>query len=65
MKAYRKQYASTTLAWSGATDGTTKGSYARIQGPRLWIEIATQNGVVLSGTHYHSIERDAKTDYGA
>ena len=63
--AYRKQYAKTKLAWSGNTDGTTNGSYARIHGPRVWIEIAVQNGIVLSGTHYHSIERDIKTDYGA
>jgi hypothetical protein len=65
LKLYEKQYAKTSLAWSGSTDGTTTGSYARIQGPRVWIEIATQNGIVLSGTHYHSIERDSKTDYGA
>jgi hypothetical protein len=31
----------------------------------VWIEIAVQNGIVLSGTHYHSIERDVRTDYGA
>ena len=62
---YKKQYAKTKLAWSGSTDGTTTGAYARIQGPRVWIEIAVQNGIVLSGTHYHSIERDTKTDYGA
>jgi hypothetical protein len=24
-----------------------------------------QNGIVLSGTHYYSIERDSKTDYGS
>jgi hypothetical protein len=65
LKLYEKQYAKTSLAWSGSTDGTTTGSYARIQGPRVWIEIATQNGIVLSGTHYHSIERDIKSDYGA
>jgi hypothetical protein len=65
LKLYEKQYAKTSLAWSGSTDGTTTGSYARIQGPRVWIEIATQNGIVLSGTHYHSIERDTKSDYGA
>jgi prophage maintenance system killer protein len=65
LATYVKQYSKTKLAWSGSTDGTTKGAYARIQGPRVWIEIAVQNGVVLSGTHYHSIERDTKTDYGA
>jgi hypothetical protein len=62
--AYKKQYSKTKLAWSGSTDGTTTGGYVRLHGPRVWIEIAVQNGVVLSGTHYHSIERDIKTDYG-
>jgi uncharacterized protein DUF3500 len=65
LKLYVEQYAKTSVAWSGSTDGTTTGSYARIQGPRVWIEIATQNGIVLSGTHYHSIERDIKSDYAA
>jgi hypothetical protein len=65
VKAYKKAYSRTSLAWSGATDGRTIGSYVRLHGPRLWIEIATQNGVVVPGVHYHSIERDSKTDYGA
>ena len=64
VKAYRKQYPRTSLAWSGTTDGVTVGSYVRLHGPRLWIEIAAQNGVVVPGVHYHSIERDIKTDYG-
>jgi hypothetical protein len=63
--AYKKQYSKTKLAWAGSTDGTTRGSYFRLQGPRVWIEIVVQNGIVLSGTHYHSIERDIKTDYGS
>ena len=40
------------------------GAYARLHGPRLWIEICVQNGIVLKGYHYHSIERDIKSDYG-
>ena len=64
-KAYKKQLSQTTLGWAGSTDGNTSGSYARIDGPRVWIEIATQNGIVFrNATHYHSIERDKKTDYG-
>jgi hypothetical protein len=63
--AYKKQYAQTKLAWSKSTDPTVQGAYVRLQGPRVWIEIVVQNGIVLSGVHYHSIERDIKTDYGS
>jgi hypothetical protein len=63
--AYKKQYAQTKLAWSKSTDPTVQGAYVRLHGPRVWIEIVVQNGIVLSGTHFHSIERDIKTDYGA
>jgi hypothetical protein len=62
---YKKQYAQTKLAWATSTNASTQGAYVRLHGPRLWIEIVVQNGIVLSGVHYHSIERDAKTDYGA
>jgi hypothetical protein len=66
LTTYKRQYSRTSLAWSGATDPKTIGSYVRLHGPRLWIEIATQNAVVvMPGVHYHSIERDIKTDYGA
>ena len=65
VRQYKKQFSKTKLSFSGTADGTTTGGYARLHGPRLWIEIATQNGIVLSGTHYHSIERDIKSDYGA
>ena len=65
LKVYKKHYFKTTLAWSKSTEPTVRGAYVRIPGPRVWIAIAVQNGVVLSGVHYHSIERDSKTDYGA
>ena len=65
LKVYESQYAQTKLSYSGTPDGRTQGGYVRLQGPRLWLEIATQPGVVLSNTHYHSIERDIKSDYGA
>jgi hypothetical protein len=35
----------------------------RIDGPRVWIEISCQGGVVVSGTHYHMMYRDKTTDY--
>lgn len=63
---YESQYSKTKLAYSGTTSGTTQGDYVRLHGPRLWIEIAVQNGIVFTNqTHFHSIERDIKSDYGA
>ena len=65
MALYEGEYARTRLAWAKSMDPNTIGAYVRIHGPRVWIEICVQHGVVLSGVHYHSIERDTRTDYGA
>jgi hypothetical protein len=65
MRLYKRQFPRTRLAWSGAVNPRTVGAYVRIHGPRVWIEISVQPGVVPPGVHYHSIERDTKTDYGA
>ena len=54
----------TYVGYSGGTALATQGSYIRIDGPRVWIEIVAQNGVVFSGIHYHSIWRDQSLDYG-
>jgi Protein of unknown function (DUF3500) len=54
LKLYISQYAQTKLAWSKSTDPKTVGAYVRIQGPRVWLELTVQNGIVLSGPHYHS-----------
>jgi len=63
---YKRQYAQTRIAWSGSLDPTVQGAYFRIQGPRVWIEIVSQPGVVFHNqVHYHSIWRDRSTDYGA
>jgi len=63
---YKRQYAQTRIAWSGSLDPTVQGAYFRIQGPRVWIEIVSQPGVVFHNqVHYHSIWRDHSTDYGA
>lgn len=61
--------ADTYIAWSGTkTSGPNpdvSGTYFRIDGPRLWIEVACQGGVVIRGqTHYHTIFRDKQMDYG-
>lgn len=67
IEAYVADYASTTVSFAGASSGPdldVNGSYMRIDGPRVWIEVAMQNGVILSGTHYHTIYRDKEFDYG-
>ena len=64
-------YADTKVAWSAATEATKVDvdidkTYMRIDGPRVWIEVSCQAGVVVQGlTHYHTIYRDKSFDYGA
>ena len=56
--------ADTYIAWSNYSDLATRGSYIRIDGPRVWIEFSVQSGVIFSANHYHSIWRDKTLDYG-
>lgn len=69
---YEAGYASTYVAWANAAgtysssgpDVSANATYMRIDGPRVWIEIAVQNGVVISSqTHYHMMFRDKTYDY--
>lgn len=60
----------TLIAWAGSeasgVDPDVNGTYLRIDGPRVWIEVDCQGGIVVQGaTHYHSIFRDKSWDYGA
>jgi hypothetical protein len=58
--------ASTYISWASYSDLATKGSYVRIDGPRVWIEFSVQNGIVIRNkVHFHSIWRDKQYDYGA
>lgn len=62
-------FADTYIAWAGNTSTTidvdTDGTYMRIDGPRIWIELVCQNGVLVRNqTHYHTIFRDKTYDYG-
>jgi hypothetical protein len=62
-------YADTYIAWAGSEasgpDPDVTGTYFRIDGPRLWIEVACQGGIVIKGkTHFHTIYRDKQFDYG-
>ncbi len=60
------------VAWTGSgTSGSASSflnantNYVRIDGTRVWIEFVCQNGVILSGIHYHSVWRDHTHDYGS
>lgn len=64
MTKYSNELAQTYIAYSGNTSLTSRGDYVRIDGPSVWIEYSCQNGVVLSGTHPHSVWRDKTYDYG-
>lgn len=64
MKEYEDAFDETSFAYAGIADDRTQGFYARLDGPKLWIEISTQNAIVVSGTHYHSVYREQGSDYG-
>lgn len=61
---YTTELDNTYVAFSGSTTMTTRNDYVRIDGPSVWIEYSCQNGIVLSGTHPHSVWRDKTKDYG-
>lgn len=57
-------FAATSVAWSGATTPTSVGSYVRIDGPRLWIELLVRPGEVMPGAlHVRTLWRDRSFDY--
>jgi hypothetical protein len=56
----------TFVGYSGSPDLSTQSSYVRIDGPRVWIEVTIQGGIVYRDkVHYHTIWRDKVADYGA
>ena len=60
-KLYEAELDKVKVAYSGTTNvGGERGDYVRLDGPRVWIEFATQGS-----DHYHTIWRDRLTDYGA
>jgi hypothetical protein len=60
---YEKKYSSTYVSYAGGTTDTP-GTYLRIDGPKAWIEFAVQS-TDKGASHYHSVYRDKKHDYGA
>lgn len=59
-KLYEAELDRVKVAYSGSTALDDRGDYVRIDGPRVWIEYATQGS-----DHVHTIWRDRLTDYGA
>ncbi len=57
--------AETYVGYSGSPDLRTKGSYVRIDGPRIWMEFVVQPAVAKPvENHYHALWRDKVSDYG-
>jgi hypothetical protein len=59
-KLYEAELDKVKVSYSGSTSLSDRGDYVRIDGPRVWIEFATQGS-----DHVHTIWRDRLTDYGA
>lgn len=59
-------FAETYVGYSGSADLSTQASYFRVDGPRVWIELTVQGGIVYHNkVHFHTIWRDKIADYGA
>ncbi len=64
MSKYTKELDDTYISYSGTTSMTARNDYVRIDGPSVWIEYSSQHGIILPGTHPHSVWRDKAKDYG-
>jgi hypothetical protein len=57
--------AETYVGYSGQPDLSAEGSYVRIDGPRIWMELVVQRAIAdPSRVHYHALWRDKQSDYG-
>ena len=57
--------AQTYAGYSGDPALSAKGSYVRIDGPRIWMELVVQPAVANPAEiHYHALWRDKQSDYG-
>ncbi|TFD32069.1 DUF3500 domain-containing protein [Cryobacterium cryoconiti] len=61
---YESELDETYVSYSGGSSLTEQDDYIRIDGPSVWIEFSMQRGIILSGSHPHSVWRDSTTDYG-
>jgi hypothetical protein len=59
------ELAQTYVGYSGTPNLVEKGSYVRIDGPRIWMEFVVQPAVAdPTQNHYHALWRDKHSDYG-
>ena len=57
--------AETYVGYAGKPDLSAEGSYVRIDGPRIWMELIVQPAVAdRTKLHYHALWRDKQSDYG-
>lgn len=57
--------AETYVGYAGKPDLGTEGSYVRIDGPRIWMELVVQRAIAdRTQLHYHALWRDKQSDYG-
>jgi hypothetical protein len=57
--------AKTYVGYAGRPDLAAQGSYVRIDGPRIWMELVVQPAVAdRTQLHYHALWRDKQSDYG-
>ena len=57
--------AETYVGYSGQPDLGAEGSYVRIDGPRIWMELVVQRAVAdRTKLHCHALWRDKQSDYG-
>jgi hypothetical protein len=55
----------TFVGFAGDTALGAKGSYVRIDGPRVWMELVVQPAIAHpQELHYHALWRDKSSDYG-
>ena len=55
----------TYVGFSGSPDFSAKGSYVRIDGPRIWMELVVQPAIANpQQLHFHALWRDKQSDYG-
>ena len=61
----RRHSNETYVGYAGATELSAKGSYVRIDGPRVWMELVVQPAIAHpEELHYHALWRDKQSDYG-
>jgi len=60
-----KNLDATFVGFAGAPELSAKGSYVRIDGPRVWMELVVQPAIAHpEDLHYHALWRDKQSDYG-